>query len=94
MTALYTSSLGESGIIADDGSVARAAGLSKVYGTGEAAVVAFDNVTVEFGCGRLTAIMGPSSLASPRLMHCMAALDATLPGSCHSGRGNAKPWRW
>jgi ABC-type hemin transport system ATPase subunit len=34
--------------------------MSKIYGTGDAVVVALDNMTVEFGRGRLTAIMGPS----------------------------------
>ncbi|WP_411577547.1 hypothetical protein [Streptomyces sp. Je 1-4] len=39
---------------------ARAPGLTKVYGEGETRVVALDSVTVEFGRGRFTAIMGPS----------------------------------
>ncbi|KOT92807.1 peptide ABC transporter ATP-binding protein, partial [Streptomyces rimosus subsp. pseudoverticillatus] len=38
---------------------ARATGLSKVYGQGETRVVALDNVSVEFGRARFTAIMGP-----------------------------------
>ena len=32
----------------------------KVYGTGDTAVTALDDVTVEFPAGRFTAIMGPS----------------------------------
>ncbi|MGW6413208.1 ABC transporter ATP-binding protein, partial [Streptomyces vinaceus] len=39
---------------------ARAAGLSKMYGQGETQVVALDNVSVDFGQGQFTAIMGPS----------------------------------
>jgi putative ABC transport system ATP-binding protein len=80
MTALHTSTLGELGTVAEVDPVARAVGLSKIYGTGEAAVVALDNVTVEFGRGRLTAIMGPSGSGKSTLMHCMAALDAPTSG--------------
>ena len=47
---------------------------------GSAAVKALDDVTVEFGRGRLTAIMGPSGSGKSTLMHCMAALDAPTSG--------------
>jgi putative ABC transport system ATP-binding protein len=60
--------------------VARAIGLTKVYGVGEAAVTALDHVTVDFARGRLTAIMGPSGSGKSTLMHCMAALDAPTSG--------------
>jgi putative ABC transport system ATP-binding protein len=64
----------------DDGAVAQAIGLSKVYGAGDAAVVALDDVSVEFARARLTAIMGPSGSGKSTLMHCMAALDAPTSG--------------
>jgi putative ABC transport system ATP-binding protein len=80
MTALHPSPLGQLGTIHDGDVVARAAGLSKIFGTGEAAVVALDNVTVELGRGRLTAIMGPSGSGKSTLMHCMAALDVPTSG--------------
>jgi putative ABC transport system ATP-binding protein len=60
--------------------VAQAFGLSKVYGTGPAAVTALDDVTVEFARGQLTAIMGPSGSGKSTLMHCMAALDTPTSG--------------
>ena len=60
--------------------VAQTFGLSKVYGVGAAAVAALDDVTVEFYCGCLTAIMGPSGSGKSTLMHCMAALDAPTAG--------------
>jgi putative ABC transport system ATP-binding protein len=60
--------------------VARAVDLMKVYGSGEAAVTALDNVTVDFTRGRLTAIMGPSGSGKSTLMHCMAALDRPTSG--------------
>jgi putative ABC transport system ATP-binding protein len=39
---------------------ARAVEAIKVYGSGDTAVVALDEVSVEFPTGRFTAIMGPS----------------------------------
>ncbi|MFF4950898.1 ABC transporter ATP-binding protein [Streptomyces chattanoogensis] len=60
---------------------AYATGLSKVYGEGETRVVALDSVTVEFGRGRFTAIMGPSGSGKSTLMHCMAGLDS-ISGGC------------
>jgi putative ABC transport system ATP-binding protein len=60
--------------------VAQASGLSKIYGAGAAAVVALDDVTVEFDRGKLTAIMGPSGSGKSTLMHCMAALDTPTSG--------------
>ena len=60
MTTLHARTLAELESIPTGGVVARAAGLSKIYGTGDARVVALDNVTVELGRGRITAVMGPS----------------------------------
>ncbi|WP_344108151.1 ATP-binding cassette domain-containing protein, partial [Nocardiopsis rhodophaea] len=42
--------------------------LSKVYGSGDSAVRALDNVTVEFTRGAFTAIMGPSGSGKSTLM--------------------------
>ncbi len=64
-------------VVLDPGPVAQAFGLSKIYGSGPAAVVALDDVTVEFGRGQLTAIMGPSGSGKSTLMHCLAG--ARLP---------------
>ncbi len=60
--------------------VAQAIGLTKTYGSGEAAVTALDDVSVEFRRGRMTAIMGPSGSGKSTLMHCMAALDTPTAG--------------
>ena len=58
----------------------QATGLSKVYGSGDARVVALDNVTVEFQRQRFTAIMGPSGSGKSTLMHCLAGLDRPSAG--------------
>ncbi len=80
MTLTHELSTAEIDALTDGDAVARAEGLSKVYGTGGARVVALDDVTVEFGRGRLTAIMGPSGSGKSTLMHCMAALDEPTSG--------------
>ncbi|AXK33560.1 ABC transporter ATP-binding protein [Streptomyces armeniacus] len=64
---------------------ARATGLSKVYGQGDTQVVALDSVSLEFGRGRFTAIMGPSGSGKSTLMHCMAGLDSVSAGSARIG---------
>jgi putative ABC transport system ATP-binding protein len=53
---------------------------TKIYGKGEAAVRALDDVTVEFGEGQFTAIMGPSGSGKSTLMHCLAGLDTLTSG--------------
>ncbi|KUF19492.1 MULTISPECIES: ABC transporter ATP-binding protein [Streptomyces] len=64
---------------------ARAADLSKVYGQGETQVVALDRVSVDFGQGEFTAIMGPSGSGKSTLMHCVAGLDSFSGGSVRIG---------
>ena len=59
---------------------ARAVDATKVYGAGDTAVVALDEVTVEFPTGRFTAIMGPSGSGKSTLMHCVAGLDSLTEG--------------
>lgn len=64
---------------------ARAEGLVKQYGSGDAAVTALDSVTVSFNKGEFTAIMGPSGSGKSTLMHCMAGLDSATSGSAFIG---------
>jgi putative ABC transport system ATP-binding protein len=64
---------------------ARAEGATKVYGKGDTAVTALNDVTVEFERGRFTAIMGPSGSGKSTLMHCVAGLDTLTSGSVFIG---------
>ena len=74
-----TSAVAESQPVA--GTVAvRAEAVTKIYGTGEAAVRALDNITVDFAEARYTAIMGPSGSGKSTLLHCLAGLDRVTAG--------------
>jgi putative ABC transport system ATP-binding protein len=64
---------------------ARAIGATKVYGKGDTEVRALDDVNVEFGTSRFTAIMGPSGSGKSTLMHTMAGLDSLTGGSVWIG---------
>jgi putative ABC transport system ATP-binding protein len=59
---------------------ARAVRLSKVYGAGDTQVVALDEVSVEFGRERFTAIMGPSGSGKSTLMNVIGCLDTPTAG--------------
>ena len=64
---------------------ARADRISKVYGRGDARVVALDEVSVSLERGRFTAVMGPSGSGKSTLMHCMAGLDSVDSGEVFVG---------
>jgi len=63
----------------------RARALSKVYGSGAAAVRAVDAVDVTFTAGAFTAIMGPSGSGKSTLMHLLAGLDTATSGEAFLG---------
>jgi putative ABC transport system ATP-binding protein len=64
---------------------ARAVEATKVYGSGDTAVVALDEVTLDLPTGRFTAIMGPSGSGKSTLMHCLAGLDSLTEGQVFVG---------
>ena len=76
MTATVTNATGEA---------ARATNVWKVYGTGEAQVVALRDVSVTLERGHFTAIMGPSGSGKSTLMHCLAGLDEVTRGEVSVG---------
>ena len=53
---------------------------TKVYGSGDTAVVALDEDTLDLPTGRFTAIMGPSGSGKSTLLHCLAGLDSLTEG--------------
>ncbi|HMQ38690.1 MAG TPA: ATP-binding cassette domain-containing protein, partial [Micropruina sp.] len=57
--------------------IARAVGVTKTYGSGDARVHALAGVDLELRRGSFTAIMGPSGSGKSTLMHCLAGLDAS-----------------
>ena len=67
------------------GVAARATDVWKVYGSGEAQVVALRGISVELRRGQFTAIMGPSGSGKSTLMHCLAGLDTVTRGEVAIG---------
>ena len=67
--------------VATHDAIARCSGLTRVFGEGEAAVLALDDVSVAFPAGRFTAIMGPSGSGKSTLMHLLAGLDRPTSGT-------------
>jgi len=61
--------------------VVEARALSKIYGEGEAQVVALDTVSLTITEGEFAAIMGPSGSGKSTLLHCLAGLDTPTSGS-------------
>ena len=59
---------------------ASARGVTKVFGFGETAVTALDDVSVGFEQGKFSAIMGPSGSGKSTLLHCLAGLDRVTDG--------------
>jgi putative ABC transport system ATP-binding protein len=66
-------------------SAARAEGVSKLYGNGDCAVAALDNVSVQLAAGQFTAIMGPSGSGKSTLLHMLAGLDRPTSGQVYLG---------
>jgi putative ABC transport system ATP-binding protein len=60
--------------------------VTKVYGSGNAAVHALRGVSVAFAKGAFTAIMGASGSGKSTLMHCLAGLDTVDQGSVTLGQ--------
>jgi putative ABC transport system ATP-binding protein len=67
----------------ETGSAQQAVGLravTRVYGSGGEAVTALREVTIGFGPGTFTAVMGPSGSGKSTLLQCAAGLDRPTSG--------------
>ncbi|MDR2566822.1 MAG: ABC transporter ATP-binding protein [Bifidobacteriaceae bacterium] len=68
-----------------EGPAVAARGLTKIYGAGEARVLALDSVDVDFAAHCFTAIMGPSGSGKSTLLNLLAGLDTPTSGSVQLG---------
>jgi putative ABC transport system ATP-binding protein len=64
---------------------AHAIEITKTYGGGAATVTVLDRVSVAFGRGRFSAVMGPSGSGKSTLLHCLAGLDTVDQGEVRLG---------
>jgi putative ABC transport system ATP-binding protein len=67
--------------------------VSKVYGSGDNAVVALDDVTISLPRGGFTAVMGPSGSGKSTFLHCAAGLDRPTSGRVRLGGTDLGPMK-
>ena len=60
--------------------ILRVENLSKIYGTGETAVKALDNITFSVDKGEFIAIIGPSGSGKSTLLHILGGVDVPTNG--------------
>ena len=66
--------------VAPPSTAAAAVNAVKIYGSGDTAVRALDDVSIDIATQRFSAIMGPSGSGKSTLMHCIAGLDWLTSG--------------
>ncbi len=75
----------EPGASTDRSAVARLVHATKTFGTGDAAVTALNDATIDFLEGEFTAVMGPSGSGKSTLMYCQSGLDRLTSGHAYIG---------
>jgi putative ABC transport system ATP-binding protein len=60
-------------------------GVRRTFGSGDSQVTALDGVSLAFGQGTFTAVMGPSGSGKSTLLQCAAGLDRPTSGSVRLG---------
>src|SRR4051812_30932146 len=63
----------------------RLVSVSKVYGRGDSAVTALDDISLALASGSFTAMMGPSGSGKSTFLQCAAGLDRPTSGSIYLG---------
>ncbi len=58
----------------------QAQGLTKIYGSGDTAVIALDHVNLNVNAGEFVAVMGPSGCGKSTLLHLIGGLDRPSEG--------------
>ncbi|HEY2201750.1 MAG TPA: ATP-binding cassette domain-containing protein [Solirubrobacteraceae bacterium] len=59
--------------------------MTKIYGTGNRAFTALDDLTIGFAAAQFTAVMGPSGSGKTTLLQCAAGLDRPSSGRAWIG---------
>jgi ABC-type lipoprotein export system ATPase subunit len=67
-------------VVSGKGALVVGRGLTKRYGTGEAATSALGGVDIDLRAGELTAVVGPSGSGKSTLMHLLSGLDTPTAG--------------
>lgn len=65
-----------------------AAGVSRLYVSGEESITALDDVSLEVSSGRVVAVTGPSGSGKSTLLHLIGAMDRVDSGSIRVGETN------
>lgn len=76
--------------VARRGATVEIVALRRVYGSGEAAVVAIDHVDLDVGAGEFLCIVGPSGCGKSTLLRILAGLDRQSSGTIAV---NAEGWQ-
>src|SRR2546423_5392242 len=75
------STFGQSAIRNPQSAIIQAAGLTKIYDSGNRRVVVFEELRVEVAAGEMVAVVGPSGAGKSTLLHLLGGLDRATSGA-------------